>query len=469
MKSISHITCVVVDESFELKLASEIHFDNVLVVDILMPRDGSEHRINNIQFTIKNSYHQVIVDAYSDKKFIFNIESVDDCTQFLRENLLDFIGLITAAIMSNGHEEFLWVEKKSDEFVWILGLICNDNYWSGKLLECPKVIINYDHQSKLKLLYEQKKVKLIFSAAKRLYERLVDKNGCNVFNSIFVYNKENITSRKLTVKVNITELWFLFFPLDFFCEKKEFSRFVIYSEIEWLITKNKSFIQNTCQRIMISGEMLNAENFIKHSVIILNLYPHWFNDIDIGNKCLKGTWLLQKVLFLLSDLNIRNENISLRWYINPSVNIITNELKNSKTKYFFADFHTNNGIWQKGVEYPKKWEENIEPLENNDIDIDFDFDDLKHIRLLRIFHCNTVIDNQCEPGIAIKLLNTGAFRVLGGITQTNYLDYCTSLIKILFSRGGLYPYLLLKCFEYGINYNDLNAMVDDFVKSCGND
>jgi hypothetical protein len=419
----------------------------------------NDHR--KIKFEAQKSVvleKRIIISKYG--KIIIKIERPADWQRFLNSKLLQFVGMITATLVSQGKEDFLWIEHSNEERVWIFGLIWNNHYWEGMLVERKRLSLGVDYF----LTPEDYSQNYRRRYASELFRRLNDQQDGLGLPDNFPFCLNGLPSmysqnRQLTIKVHPSETWFLLFPIDYFCRFKKYGQFSIYKEVEWILTPSKSFIQNSYERDQIRSELQDAENFLAHSIIILNTYPYFNDDSWVKERWIRGTNLVTKILSLVQDVEIGNNKLSLKWYINPEKYELHSQLLNQKTWYLFADFHVKNGVWQLGKEKT-----------NSEFPLNFlEKDSLKHIRLMRVFHCHSVLDPYNPTGdtsITDLLLNAGALRVEGSIMEEDYLDYLCSLLYLFCHSQGLSPILMGKCLEIGIDFNNLVEEANDFQKFC---
>lgn len=379
-----------------------------------------------------------------------------DWQKFVNSNLRQLIGLLSAALMRKDREDFLWVEPTEDGKVWIMGIVWKNDtgYWEGMLTKCsrqPSLDVDFWIMAS-----ERDKRK---QAARKLFNSLIDKEGLRLPKSFPFCSNALIPSqsrhRQLTIKVHPSELWFLLFPIDHFCQF-EYGRFSLYKGVEWIITAEKTFIQNMYERMWIHDELQDIKNFLKHSVIILNTYQHFDQEPVVKEKWSQGTNLLTGLLSLLENVEIEGEVVSLRWYLNPDEDDIRSELRNTNTWYFLADFHAENGKWQTGK---GKWI-SFDSLEKGT---------LSHIRLMRVFHCHSLgpadISGSHTPIVA-RLLDAGARRVEGNIMEESYLDHLCSLLGLLCQAEGLELILMGKCLEKSTDFNAITKRANKFLESC---
>lgn len=424
----------------------------------------------------KEKYAQIIYKHCEDEAMSIRTEEPGDWQDFLKKNFLHFIGLVIATLMAKEKEDFIWIEPIDNEKVWVLGIVYIGSLWEGMLAKCSK---RDDLDDTFWLIGLEEPKAYREKSAFNLFGQLGDENGLPdtfpFLSSALPLGQEE-HKRQLTIKVNPSQLWFLTFPIDYFC-RLEYGLFSLYGDVEWVVTSDKSFLKNILERMQIQKELQNAENFLRYSVVVLNTYPGesgWKNN----EKWIEGTELVIKFLKFLQDIEIRDERFFLRWYLNPTEDEICSELfSEDKTRYFFANFHTVDGRWQLGQGRRESW--NKEPgvsQNSNDGFMDrMERWNLFHIRLMRLFHCHSILlpeATQVDPCVVPLLLSAGALRAEGSIHEENYLDYLCSLLYLLCNSRGLKPIVRGKCFEEALKHGGPSKFVSilreasDFLESC---
>jgi len=424
--------------------------------------------LKEVELNIKQMESEIRINNNDGGEILIAIEKPEDWYRYLNKNLSHFIGLITTVFIAKGKEDFLWIQQSNCKKIWILNVVWENSNWKGLLVECLRPIdLNRIFWEIMPGERGEKRNKEL--AANELFNFLKDKKGLGLPEDFFKRLDSSISreqKRFLTIKVHPDELWFLLFPIDYFC-KYRYSGFSLYKEVEWILTPEKSFIQNFLERSLLQEELQNVEEFLKHSIIVLNTYPKeqtWKKD----NRWEKGTKLVTEILSLFQNVIINDNNLSLRWYLNPTEDKIFEELFNRDTKYFFANFHLENNKWR----ISKCKMKSRKDISTVDIELKNHIlkrGSLSHNRLMRIFHCHSIIIPDSTvietPSITQLLLDAGALRVEGSIMEENYLDHLCSLLNICCNPKGLQQILLWKCYEKNINYSELMENVNKFLES----
>lgn len=292
------------------------------------------------------------------------------------------------------------------------------------------------------------------SSLREAYNTLVQWLGSE---SLLFREIETATQPRLVVKVDSSSLWFLQFPLNTFLQLG-IGSFVRYRDVEW-ITTSKSFFQHGLQYRQISDDLRDLKSFISGSVIVINTY----REHEYDERCRLATDALVAVLRLLQDVHV-GERVSLRWYLNPSAEVVRRLLLDPSTRYFFADFEASKGIWESGEGACAAWNasEAGEAM-RAPVDLGFADGDLSHLRLMRVFHCNSVFDpfRANAPAGAHTLVGTllkaGAWRVEGGMTKELYLDYLESIARLIVDDEAFAFVLRWQASQAGV---DLRGMTD---------
>ena len=457
------------ENSFELNpeypaINTPIEFRKPFVISVTLPHFGVLHggRLEEVRFKILQAgeLERWIISDYG--KITIRTEKPKDWQRFLNSNFLQFVGLITAALVGQKQEDFLWVEQSNNGNVWIFGIVWSNEYWEGMLVERKRLDTlptdyfltaerdKKEHATELFLLLKSKE------------EGLGLPDSFPFCSDGLILNL--LRHRQLTIKVHPSELWFLLFPIDHFC-RFQYGQFSSYKEVEWIVT-SKSFIQNTYERFQIQKELSDIEKLLKHSVVIINTYPYFDSLPEAREKCREGTAFVVEILNHFQDIEFDTEEglevLSLHWYLNPTKDKIFQLLRDDDIWYFFADFHVKNGMWQLG----------LGPSDSTSIEFSLNSlkeDDLKHIRLMRVFHCHSVFDpydSTGEASITRLLLDAGALRVEGSMMDEDYFDYLCSLLYLFCHGEGLQFILMGQCLEKGINFSDTLKRVNNFLKSC---
>ena len=382
--------------------------------------------------------------------------------EFLGQCLSRFIDLIVAYSLGNVSEDLLWVEERDEKSVWIGGLVNQPHIASGMIVVRNRIV-------DLGLDYYIDPSSDKHAHAKKLFKFLRDAGmGLGLPERFPVVSKPKMADAKtnshLCVKIHPSEIWFLAFPLEHFCQYN-LGGFTSYRNVEWILSK-KSFSRNAFERTLIHNELQNVKEFFKHSLILVNTYSHFHSDPKQSALTTRGIRLLSQILKLLQDVEFfigeDLQTLSIRWFLNPPKEKVEEILHDQEVYYLFADFHTEEGKWV--VEGPEQAGiQNSIPLSclQNGA--------LEHFRLMRVFHCHSArdpYDTISTPSIINQLLEAGAIRVEGSIMKERFVDYVCSLLFTMNHQYGLRPILKAKCIEKSMNFNTLETEIKSFLTEC---
>ena len=469
----AHVQFKIDETTFTLEQETGIQtkIDRSLSVSVKVPANSPLSQTGNlIDFTFsteENKNQRYWIDHGSRRINIITMKPID-YRRFVNSNLTHLVGLVLGALVNQDEEDFLWVGPKTDEKVWILGMVWDkqDETWEGMLVEATR---QPNLARDFWLLDTEEGERYRRSFARQLHNSLTHRSGLGlpadfpIFSYKFACNDPH--TRQLTIKVDPSELWFLLLPIDHFC-RYQYPGFSQYREVEWIITREKTFIQNTLERWSIHEGLRDVRNFLNHSVIVLNTYSHFYQEAAIRESVEEGTNLVIEILSLLQNVQVEHEVTSIRWYLNPTRDEIIQELLNHYTRYFFANFHAENGVWQTGEGRRASWLK--EPIIQLECGWDFLKEgSLSHISLMRVFHCHSLIDpyvTGVHPSIVVLLLHAGARRVEGSVMEENYLDYLCSLLHLFSQPKGLNLVLMGKCLERGVDFIQTMRRINGFLR-----
>jgi hypothetical protein len=236
--------------------------------------------------------------------------------------------------------------------------------------------------------------------------------------------------RILLVKVDEWQSWFLRVPLTLFV-RRSLSGLDSYESLSWIVT-DRTFADVIQNRSDLIALFEDAEALIRGTVVAINTYPHLRLNAD-AELVATGTLTAETILGQLQNVPFPDGKVSLRWLKNPSRDEVTEALLNTETKVFVANLETGSGEWELG-ESPARSEEeyfDLAPLQNR----------LSHIKLMRVFHCNSIFSRFGAATTGMKpadrstvvrqLLLTGAQFVEGATMQEPYLEFLAFLFQFL--------------------------------------
>ena len=251
----------------------------------------------------------------------------------------------------------------------------------------------------------------------------------------------------LLVKLSPSALWFMRFPLTSYI-RFHLGEFANFTNINWIVT-DRSYSEVVYSRDQLRRDLSELATLLRGTVIIVNRYAH-DTKRSFGSQIAEAIEILHVFLSRLKDVRVMQEQYTLRSVFNPSAQGVIELLLDRTTRFVFADFHTVSGKWQPGDHREGSAVSPGAPLEA--VDLSPLRGKLHHIRLLRIFHCNSAFlfdqssdhapDEGAQPAdrntIVRQLLESGAQIVEGGITTESFFEFFYSVIQLLLNTGLYY-------------------------------
>jgi hypothetical protein len=249
----------------------------------------------------------------------------------------------------------------------------------------------------------------------------------------------------LVVKVDPTELWFLRFPLGLYI-RFHLGEFATYARIQWIVT-DRTFTDNARNRLETAVLLEDTAALLRHTVVIVNIYRKHVEEPRFSAKVVATFRLLDTLLSQLQDVRYEGEDLSLRWLVNPSTDLVRSVLTSPDTRIVFAPFEAQSGSWEV-AEPIRSLSPSIEFSESNGtryFNVRELVGQLRHIQLMRVFHCHSAFDpfeanmSPREPGdsssIVRELLDAGARLVEGGLSEETFFSFAASVIQFVFGSG----------------------------------
>jgi hypothetical protein len=330
-------------------------------------------------------------------------------------------------------DAFLWLGTDRSS-LWLLCVTRHDSLWEGQAIERPYVDF-LDVRTAPSAIREFRR-RPNREQAKRVLEFLRDKTqGLGLSRTFPLFTEAEAViagqERRLTVKLEPGCEWFVLVPIEYLATSR-LNRPVAW-HVEWIATA-KTFVRNLQERNQIANEISDLPIFLRHAVVILNTY----RIAGFDERLIRATERVSTLLSLLKNVNVQIggqiESFSLRAFLNPTATEIGAILHDPSTWFVLADFHVENGTWQLGDEHG---EFPVKSLAS---------DSLRHVRLLRIFHCNSMLDHAGGTGfqdsIVSVLLRAGAMRVEGSPFVENYIVFLRQLVRFIVNHPSLRVVLL---------------------------
>jgi hypothetical protein len=434
----------------------------------------------NIRLTNHNLQRQIPeegkieIQFRNERKCLIHYESLRieacayesaDWNRFMDSYLVQLIDLVVAGALFSEEQDILWIEPGSAGKVWVLYLVQSGvDKWLGHLVEIARPKIVDTSYALLGTGQQSEDLKSAFA-------------DFNSWLPAQFFQRAELApdKRLLTIKVNPSELWFLRFPISAFCQL-QYEGFESYWDVEWIVT-DKGFIQTTGERLRLREEISDPLTFFEHAIVVVNTY----SEHQRVESCTQATELVLEILSIFENLDFQTHSVSLRWYLNPSAPELNLLLLDNDTFYFFGDFEASNGLWQVGEGQALAWHGANKPQPSRNSTEsgsqyfwpEYGNNILSHIRLMRVFHCNSIFDpfqvslDERDPAdhhtIVRRFLDAGVQRVEGGMTAESYFDYLCSLIDMLCRPEQFKLTLKLKCLERDFDCRVLYERINNFL------
>jgi hypothetical protein len=224
-------------------------------------------------------------------------------------------------------------------------------------------------------------------------------------------------------------------------------------------------------------ELSNTSTFLAGAYIVLNTYKAHNASVQ-ARTVSAGFDLLVELLTCFKDIRIRDQQFNLKWTLNPSIDQLYSILTSKATRFFFADFEADGGIWTVGDgvhRCPTSCKHELASVSGRDcFDLARMRGTLEHIRLLRVFHCNSIYDpykhgsQPSDPGtIAASLLATQAFFVEGSVTAEPVIDFICTILTLLLGRADLRAILFAQSLKGECDISSLIARANTLLNRRG--
>ncbi len=279
----------------------------------------------------------------------------------------------------------------------------------------------------------------------------------------------------LRVKVHLNEHWFLRFPLGVFA-KFHLTGFEHYSACQWIVTE-RTISAVAASQAETEKEMADTNVFLSGAHIVLNTYKA-HEATDGATTVNTGFDLLVELLGYFRDIRVRDRRLSLKWTMNPSPDQLYSILTSEYTRFVFADFEASGGIWTVGDGAHRCHTDcdhtSPSALSESSFDLARVRGRLEHVRLMRVFHCNSLYDPYklgSEPAdsgtIAAALLATDAFFVEGSVTSEPVIDFICTILILLLGRSDLRAILFAQSLKGECDVSSLVARANTLLNKRG--
>jgi hypothetical protein len=245
----------------------------------------------------------------------------------------------------------------------------------------------------------------------------------------------------LRVKVTRDELWFLRFPFGAYAKLK-LQGFESYKACQTIVT-TRSISEVASRQATAEREWTETRNFFDSTIFILNTYQA-HEKAEGAAETDNAFRLLVELLESLQDLPLPDGIAGLQWTMNPSSDQLQSILLSETTRFVVADFEAAGGVWSLGDREHRCAGECEHKPNGATFDLTSLRGKLRHVRLMRVFHCNSLFDAyraSSQPAddstIAAALLATDAGFVEGSLTAEPVIDFVCEALTLLLSRADV--------------------------------
>lgn len=385
--------------------------------------------------------------------------NVETCVDDLKSWLLD---AIASKLVVRDRADLIFVHPASTGGVWLCSVGKDSREW-----RC--LAINIDRPMNVSTDYALPGTDDQLQNLIEIHQALVSFAGPVLFRET---RQENSTL--LRVKVHPEEHWFARFPLGVFA-KFHFAGFESYVACQWIVTE-RTISQIAANQTKTECEIADTKSFLEGTYILINTYQRHANTGDapfIEN----GFDLLMQLLGQLQSITLDNHLFSLRWTMNPTRDQLNSIILSESTKFLFADFEAAGGFWSLGDGQHRCHTTCNHHLSGSDLG-EFDLHSLRgrlaHIRLMRVFHCNSLYDpyrpnrQPADDGtIAAALLATNAFFVECSPTAEPIIDFICVMLGLLLGRADLRTILFAKSLSNGYDFSNLVSRANGLLQRRG--
>ncbi len=258
--------------------------------------------------------------------------------------------------------------------------------------------------------------------------------------------------------------------------KLHLTGFEDYSACQWIVTE-RTISAVAASQAQTEKEIAGTNAFFSGAHIVLNTYKA--HETAYGAPTVNiGFNLLVELLGHFRDICVRDRRLSLKWTLNPSPDQLYSILTSEYTRFVFADFEASGGIWTVGDGAHRCHTDCDHVLPSAQSECSFDLSRvrgmLEHVRLMRVFHCNSLYDPyklDSEPvdsgTSAAALLATNAFFVEGSVTAEPVIDFICTMLILLLGRSDLRAILFAQSLKGECDVSNLVARANTLLNKRG--
>jgi len=415
-----------------------------------------------VNVTSRNEFTcQLSTDEFALTLTAGNGSPISICIADLGEWLED---TIASKLLVCDPAEAMLVKTSSSGAVWICLVRGGGSQWHAEAIEVATPPVARSGDTPYAIFRTGQQHQNLFES----HQALIDLLG-SVFLTLACPTRASVLLR---VKVDKDQLWFLRFPLGAFAVLK-LKGFAHYYACQWIVTER--WISEIARaQAETELEIADPATFFSGAHIVINTYAD--NSKDAGWIESARCFVLE-LLELFRDVEIQGTIMTLRWTLNPRPDLLGEILLSPRTRFLFADFEAGTGIWQTG-DGPHRCCVDCNHELSGRAPAAFDLkqfkDRLCHIRLLRIFHCNSIYSPSrwkeqpaSKNTLARQLLDTGAYFVEGSVSEEPVSYFYCNLLQFLLTRSDLRTILWAKGISGQLNNDELLARANSLMSQKG--
>jgi hypothetical protein len=382
--------------------------------------------------------------------------TVDDCLQCIGDWLLDVI--VSKTLVCDA-ADLLLARSSTTRHIWLMSIT-----WDGSVWSCNAVDLEASATVSTSYALSDPDEQLRDLAANHRYFMALA--GDVLFGGAARRNERVV----LRIKVDRQNLWILRFAFGAFA-KFQLRGFDAYKACQLIVT-GRAVSEVATRQTEVEFELANIRTFLEGSYIVLNTYKSHTNagTHEVAKAALA---LLIEVFDNLQNLRFPSGTLSLNWTMNPSATQLRTILLSPRTRFLFGDFEAAGGVWSLG-DGEHRCSAACGHSVKRDLASVFDLSGLRgrlsHIRLMRVFHCNSLFDPYragVEPAddatLAAALLATGAYFVEGSLTEESVVDCLCTILTLVLGRADVQAIMFAKSLAGECDVSSLTARANEIL------
>ena len=402
---------------------------DVLTVEVADPGQAAWEAPESVVFRVESIDRSCLRIRLPSTMLALRFEEETVLQSFLARCEGAFVDMLLASVICRQTEDYLWIEPDLQGCFWVLAVCFGGSAPYSALvrrgpIDAEDLLTAFSDHAET---YGDPTRYAPRRFAEAGYRFLKDGLGLPEDFPLFTGSPDAVRDRRLTVRAPRSERWPLLIPFDEFSRHGGLGGFVAYQSVSW-ITTGKSFVQNAIESMHLSVVFDDPVSFLPNAVFIINDYDEFYLHEPDAGTVREATRLALDVLSLFEEIRVSGgEVIRLRYHYNPSAATTIGVLRDLRTRYLIANFHTESGRWKVGG--------CTAGASRPDVLLDgLPAGVLSHIRLMRVYHCQSIGLlglGGAGPSLVDTLLDLGALRVDGSPMQEDYLDFLHAVLQIL--------------------------------------